>query len=193
MDSCIDRSSAQTCAKSFACITFSSPASILLLLLSCCVTEKKKKEKRKEQRKKMRKSISEHFDSSSVPGQIFSGSCEKLWTLLAISDRPVRWDKAKWFHCGPCPTDLVSLQLLPWETFTSGEVSQAHQGEKHLSVHASDSQNKLFVLFWKTILAPLISTPTVGLPAACLAVRASATPSLGSATCSPCLWMLPPP
>lgn len=83
--------------------------------------------------------------------------------------------------------------MLPWEFFTSGEVAQAHQGGKHLSVHASDSRNEPFVQFWKTILAPLISMPVAGRPATCLAVQVSAIPSLGSATCSPGLWMLPPP
>lgn len=97
----------------------------------------------------MRKSSSECSNSSSVPRQIFAAPCEKLWALFAISDRPVRWDKAKRVHCGPCPTDLLSLQMLPWESFTSGEVSQAHQGGKCLSVHASDSQNEHFVQFQK--------------------------------------------
>lgn len=83
--------------------------------------------------------------------------------------------------------------MLPWGSFTSGEVSQAHQGGKQFSVHANDSQNESFVQFWKTILAPLTSVPVAGLPSLCPAVWVSAILNLVSAACSPGLWMLSPP
>lgn len=158
--------------------------SFLAPLLHCC-----KKQKRV---KKMRKSSSDCSSSSSVPGQVFVGFSENLWTLFAISEM----GPGQWAHCSPCPTDLLPHQMFPWESFTweyhTPEVSQAHQGGKHLSVHARDSQNEPFVWFWKTILASLTSRPVAGPPAACLAQWVSATPSLGSAACFPDLWMLPP-
>lgn len=140
----------------------------------------------------MRKSSSECSSSSSVPGQVFVGLCENLWTLFAISVMGPGQVGSVWplsHRSSPSPDVPLGILHLrmshPW--CVSGP-----PGWKHLSVHARDSQNEPFVQFWKTILAPLISRPMAGPPAACLALWVSATPSLGSAACFPGLWMLAP-
>lgn len=185
MDSCVGRSSSQTCAShsllSLHLHHFFSWSSLAML-------KKKNKQKEKKQtNKSKRKSNPECSNSSSVLGQIFAESHEKLWTSLVSSDHPARWDKAKWVHCCPCPTDLLTLQMLPWESFHSVEVSQAHQHGGTFACPCQWFTEGIFCAALESHLCPF------DLPAACVAVWLSAVPSLASATCSPGLWTLPPP
>lgn len=99
--------------QSFACIIFSSPASLPSWLLSCYVAKNQKRVK------KMRKKAAQNAPVAAQSLDRYLIDSVRTSELYLPS---VRWGQAKWAHCGPCPTDLdVPLGILhlrmsqPWD------------------------------------------------------------------------------
>lgn len=153
-------------------------------LLLCCKKEKILK--------KMRKSSSECSSSSSVLGQVFVGLCENLWTLFAISEMGPGQVGSVWpLSSRSSPSPDIPLGILPFRmSHPSAHLRPTRVGSICLSMPEIDRMN-LLCSSAKPFSSPG-SPPVTGLPAACLALWVSTTPSLGSAACFPGWWMLAP-